>query len=410
MTARRPVPVTPADVRGRAQRLVQQRRGGWAARDDARPAVLDVPLHPPTEDDVRRDEAAARAWVDSWRAVRPADAVVWTERRWPRVGRQRVPDRVVLDGSDAIASFAGHGVHAHWRALDERSAVVRTRITAEGSGTELDGIARAIRRNTATLSTIAADDLERALDVATWLAQRPDSGLRVRQVPVRGVGTKWLERHVGLVTSFHEALTGSPTLGLAQDQNLVRVRLLDPGLLPGAPRTFGASPAELVRLALDPDAVLVLENLESLLSLPDDDPALGRALVVHGSGYALPRLRDVPWIADRPLVYWGDIDSDGLAILDDLRGWHPRVTSILMDEQTFTAHHDLWDVEARPVLREPTHLTPDERRSLDRVRAEGGRRLEQERIPWETALTAVRVAVAAATRHAGRSSGALGRI
>lgn len=406
MTTRRPAPVTPADVRGRAQRLVQQRRGGWAARDDGQPAVLDVPLHPPTEDDVRRDEAAARAWVDSWRAVRPADAVVWAERRWPRVGRQRVPERVVLGGPDAIASFAGDEVHVRWRALDERAAVVRARLAAKGSGADLDGVARTIRRNAATLGVIDPDDLDRALGVATWLAQRPGSGLRVRQVPVRGVGTKWLERHVGLVTAFHEVLTGSPTLGLAQDQNLVRVRLLDPGLLPDTPRTFGASPAELARLALDPGAVLVLENLESLLSLPGDDRALRGAVAVHGSGYAAPRLRDVPWIAARPLVYWGDIDSDGLAILDDLRGWHPRVTSILMDEQTFTAHRDLWDVEARPVLREPTHLTPDERASLDRVRAEGGRRLEQERIPWETALTVVRAAVAEAART-GRSSSVL---
>lgn len=42
-------------------------------------------------------------------------------------------------------------------------------------------------------------------------------------------------------------------------------------------------------------------------------------------------LRDAGWLADCTLWYWGDLDTQGFAILSQLRGYWPQTRSFLMD-------------------------------------------------------------------------------
>ena len=90
-------------------------------------------------------------------------------------------------------------------------------------------------------------------------------------------------------------------------------------------------------------------------------------------------------MADANIVYWGDIDTHGFAILDRLRAWHPRTRSVLMDRETLLAHADRWVSEDRPARSALTRLTPDEHELYsDLVGGElgDGVRLEQELIDW----------------------------
>ena len=42
-------------------------------------------------------------------------------------------------------------------------------------------------------------------------------------------------------------------------------------------------------------------------------------LAIFGGGYAIDLLPALPWIANQPLHYWGDLDTHGFAILSRLR-------------------------------------------------------------------------------------------
>ena len=66
-----------------------------------------------------------------------------------------------------------------------------------------------------------------------WLAAHPVAGLRPRQVPVRGVDSKWLSAHRRLVTDLVAAVTGSADLGLVDADRLIRLRILDDTLAIG---------------------------------------------------------------------------------------------------------------------------------------------------------------------------------
>jgi hypothetical protein len=136
---------------------------------------------------------------------------------------------------------------------------------------------------------------------------------------------------------------------------------------------------ELAHLELSVSTVFVVENEVTFLAFP----AVPRAIVVFGSGFASSRLSELPWVADKDVVYWGDIDTHGFAILNRLRGHLPRLRSILMDRETLLAHRQHWTAEASPTRRPLTDLTDKEQSAFGDLVAERygpGIRLEQERV------------------------------
>lgn len=365
--------VTVTEASARARKRVEADQRSWAAFGGTG-ALLDIPLRPPTERDVLRDQSAAIDWVRQWRTV--SHDVRWSTRQWPSVGAQQVPERVVLAGADTIAAFAGSTIARDWRTLRDRAEHVRHTLC------DTDAMATAIRAHARTLQHLTEQDFATLLHVVDWLTRHPASGWRVRQLPIRGIDTKWLQRHRAVVEALHSAVTGRQSLGLREAPSLVRVRFLDPALRAAGLVDVTAPVDELAGLEVAPARVFVFENLESVLAMPE----VAGAVVVHGSGYAVPRLAAIPWIRCGRVVYWGDLDSDGFAILHALRSFCPTAQSVLMDEETLLAYRDLWVPEPKGATGTYPTLTPGEQRALQRIRAEGNVRLEQERIPWEVAL------------------------
>jgi hypothetical protein len=129
------------------------------------------------------------------------------------------------------------------------------------------------------------------------------------------------------------------------------------------------------------ERVFVIENDINGLAFPETKGAL----VIFGLGYGLERLAKAEWMADQNIFYWGDIDTHGFAILDQLRHYFPQTRSFLMDRKTMMAHQPLWGTEPAPVIRELTRLTnPESALYTDLVQNRFARalRLEQERISY----------------------------
>lgn len=382
--------VTVPEAKERAGKVVERDQRQWAATggEDVR---LEIVLHPPTEREAQADLERAIAWTRSWRAVESSDPVAeveWIERQWPSAGRQSVPQRCVLVGADTIAQFAGASVARGWRTLRER--VVRLREAFTGRLVAAEQLAVPIRTHARTIQGLAESDFVTLIDVVSWLANNPSSGSRVRQLPIRGIDTKWLERHRAIVEALHRAVTGVESLGLIAAPPLVRMRVLDPALRPGGLCDITAPVEQLAKLDFAPTVVFVFENLETVLAMPD----LSGAVVVHGSGYAARQLRQIPWIQTGRVIYWGDLDSDGFAILHALRSGCENVSSLLMDEATLYAYQDLWVPETKAAPGVYSSLTVSEQATLAAIRSEGNVRLEQERVEWSHALAMLTTVIA----------------
>ncbi len=395
-------PVTLEAARVQADRKYQRYFGVWAAAAAAPAAAVhpiagspapatvsasvDVPLHPPTEAQALENGRVTIDWVGSWKGVA---GTVWGERQWASLGRQTVPERLLLKSPSDVARFCGKG--AHWRRITERLTQLMVSAAA-GAGPAFDA---ALARSAATVEGLPEADFERLLAVLAWLGNNPQSNLYVRQLPIRSVDSKWVGTHRGLVERLHGAATGAQSLGLTAPSGTVRLRFLDPLLAPGGLADVAAPVEDLATLRILPQTVFVFENLESVLAMP---PMPG-SVVVHGSGYAVDRLAGIPWIHQAHVTYWGDLDSHGFAILNRFRSYGLTINTVLMDVATLDAHADLCVPEPRPAAGLFSQLQPAELAVMAELAARGNVRLEQERIQWNYALDRLEAA-----RGAGNDS------
>jgi len=247
-----------------------------------------------------------------------------------------------------------------------------------------------------------AEDWPRLLEIVAWLLQHPRPAIYLRQIDLPGVHTKLIERHRGVlaelldlvlpencIDSTHSGIGGfCRRYGFLYKPERVRFRVLDPNvrLLPVAAEQ-DITLTQTTFAALDPPVarVFITENEVNFLAFPE----VPDALVIFGAGYGFANLAAAPWLHQKNIYYWGDIDTHGFAILNQLRGLFPHAASFLMDQQTLLAHRLLWGVEAQPETGTLARLNTEESILYDQLRQNhwGEQvRLEQERIRFDLLL------------------------
>ena len=220
---------------------------------------------------------------------------------------------------------------------------------------------------------------------------RDTSRLYLRHVDVPGVDTKFVERHQKIIGQLLTAAlpddrvdltqpTSPRRFGFRSKPDCTRLRLLAPvPPFPAGITEVRLRTDELAALELRVATVFVVENEASYLAFPD----VPGAIVIFGEGFHLTSLEALSWLARKELVYWGDIDTHGFAILNRFRERFASVGSILMDHATLPAHPTQWVTEPEPTSEPLPYLT-DAERSLynDLIEDRFGTavRLEQERI------------------------------
>lgn len=372
--------ISVAEARLRLGKVYQRRFTGWATDPSGAFEPVELGLKPPTDRQVSRDMAAVGHWLQDWSRVDTDGVRIhWETRRWPNSGTQNIPVRLVADSPAALARFLGRG--RHWQLHAQRARRLLELHPPGEAGSA--GFAAAVGKVLAKAGALAEQDFDRVFDVLAWLEANPHSGLFPRQLPVQGIDSKWLERHAGIVRPVNVALGGTTDLWLKTPPKLYRVRFLDRSLAPGGLDDLMASGSALARLPIAPATVLVIENLQTLLSLPPMDSVVA----LHGAGYDVRWSAELPWVRSARVLYWGDLDADGLAILAALRGVLPTVVSVMMDAPTLQRFDHLAVTDPNgPGNTEPRGLTAGESAVFGILRESGGIRLEQERIDWGYAL------------------------
>jgi hypothetical protein len=340
---------------------------------------MDLPVRGPRAGEIGDDLAAVQRWVadldTASRGGRCYD-LVQQPIGGRHFGRNQIPGRARLTTYDQA-----------WQLLGVRDEVAAfDRILAATAG------APAVRAWVAAnpLQSLAiADEWGRVVAAFAWLDGARGSGRYLREITAPGVDTKFVERHRPVLA----ALLGVPrsasgfvsALGLRSKPETLRVRFAAGWL--GLPHvlseaTFRAGELAAVRTAVR--TAVVVENEATFLSVPV--PYEG--VVLWGKGFEVDRAGALPWLRDAEVWYWGDIDSHGFAILDQLRARLPQTRSFLMDRQTLGAHRDRWVRDPSPTSARLSRLDRDEAGLYaDLVTDNLGEavRLEQERVDWSWA-------------------------
>ncbi len=301
---------------------------------------LGLPLRGPAPGEIGERLGEVQEWVGEWeRAGRGPLRIEYKKVGGRHVGSNMIPGRAWIDGYDQA-----------WALLGVRNQVHR-----------LTELAEATRKSCPLL--------------VPWVARRPMKALRLEARWRQLLATvRWIDQWQwpGMDT---DAADFEGRYRFRRKPGYVRFRSIGfHGFSELSVRAdeFTAAPSGLTR-------VYVLENEITYLALPCAESAM----VIFGGGYAVPVLEPLDWLADLDLVYWGDIDTHGFAILDRLRQRFPHARSMLMDRATLLAHREQWVTEPSPWAASPELLDTEEAllyRDLVADVLGPSVRLEQERI------------------------------
>ncbi|MBF8271858.1 MAG: conserved hypothetical cytosolic protein [Magnetococcales bacterium] len=379
----------PEDINDQLLRVWDQGRILAARFGEASLFPLPVRFHRPSSKDMAGSFGAVQDWI---RLLEQGSRVsrgfgydiIWEEINHRQIGRNALPRGIqVATEADALRLIG------KTREAERFSHV--TRITHD-TFPVLDGWLA----DHPMVALKHADAWDRVLAILSWFCRHPRPHCYLRQVDIPGVDTKFIEGRRELLSellnlvlpadAIDTAATG--TKGFAQRFGLrskpfrVRFRLLDPVLSIAGLTDLTVPFEQLAARPLLVRRVFITENEINGLAFP----AAPESMVIFGLGYALDQLREISWLGEKEIHYWGDIDTHGFAILDRLRAIFPEARSFLMDLDTLLANRDLWGREEKKCTADRLErLTDFERSVFDALRDDHygeGVRLEQERISF----------------------------
>jgi hypothetical protein len=374
---------TPDDVRTVVRKKWDA--GGLLARyasgQDWEP--LSVAIRGPSAREIGARLTEVRRWVAEWaEAAHGPLRVEYKQIGGRHFGMNSVPGRAWLDGYDD--AWALLRVQPDVRRLSELIETARgTLLIPWLQGHPM----RALR---------FAPEWDRLVATVLWIDRQQTPGMYLRQVDVPGVDTKFIERHKGVLAELLDLQLDPSRVNAAAPDFAGRYGFLrKPGYIRfrahGRFCGFSELSARTAEFTAAPDGITrayVIENEITYLSFPIPEAAM----VIFGGGYAVPVLEPLGWLADLDIVYWGDIDTHGLAILNRLRHHLPHARSMLMDQATLLDHRDHWTTEPSPTAVVLDLLSPGESALYaDLTSNTYGRsvRLEQERVSFSAVEKAV---------------------
>jgi hypothetical protein len=385
-----------------ASALREQLRKRWGNGDLLAERVASNMLFPlrltvrgPSSNELSERFDAARAWAaELQQGARHGYRLVMRDVRHRVIGQNSLPAEAWVDTWDDAVRWLG-------KASEVKAFDVVLALTRQQHPALLSWLQRQPLRALAL-----ADQWPHLLAFVGWLQVHPQPGIYMRQVDLPGIHSKFIETHRSVLAElldlvlpfdainaeFSGGAQFAQRYGFRDKPLRVRFRWLDPeasGWISGGDGDYTVSKVAFARMRPAIEHVFIVENEVNFLSFP----AVPNSLVVFGAGYGFEALASADWLVNCKLHYWGDIDTHGFAILDQLRGHYPHAMSFLMDRQTLLAHQALWVVESQPTLRDLVRLNPSEGALYDDLR--WGRlldqpvRLEQERIDFGRVVMAV---------------------
>ena len=415
---------SPEEVIKWVKQRYQRQRWAWLDGRGAWP--LQVSLDVPTQKAALSDPSAVRAWSSAWAAwlaANPAGAspqsprLLTTTVAWRNMGEQTLPSALAFGTPECVAGFCRDS--KTWENIASRRAAMLARwpsLQASGFGP-----------NYTALGELKDGDFDRLLGVLEWFVANPKSGIYLRQLPVPNIDTKWIDlQRRGLVADLFRRITKPPAsvpseqlavdtdgaegdaantaaamedassnfydiCGLLRPLAKLRILVLCPKLRTqvGGLRDIEATIDDWAQLKLEPRQLLVVENKDTCLAMPDVEGVV--AVIKLGNAVSL--VTKIPWLKRVPVLYWGDIDTYGYSILVQARKRLHDVRSVLMDRVTVETHLDRLVGEGQQTKTvERSLLTAAELDVYNTLLANDwgtSRRLEQERLEWPNALAQV---------------------
>lgn len=373
---------SPTDLRQRLARQWQQAnlRTERLLQPDGWP--LKLPIGKPTARLFAENTAAVQQHVQQWQAVKQGE-VQWEPVNYRAgVAPVRLPVYWVLRSpSEWVAAAADREMLEEFKTLELLVSQIESQFHP------------LLIRQRALWRAKSVGDVVHTARLATTLTPGCANGRPLRLLAEFGVDTKFFERNGGLLTRllderFDGAASeqGLPAFldALEDKDHWLLLASLDDGLLPFKRQRVTAT--ELANTPLPGARLLVVENEHCLHLLPRHTDTIA----ILGAGLNLQWLQS-PWLEQKTIAYWGDMDSWGLQMLAQARQYQPLLLPLLMNRPLFDQYAPQ-NAVPEPVTAQtdpPAGLTEEEAQFYRYLIGLERGRLEQEFLPAEEVFRAL---------------------
>jgi hypothetical protein len=349
--------------------------------------TIEINLEIPTEKEAIKQTDVVQLWIKAWKLWQGGGQVKWAERNWQTLGVQKLPEKLLFNSPDDVVSTIGET--ERWRHFINRFRLLIQRWPK---------LIETLPRHYNVITNYSESDFLCLCETLSWLSKNPVSNLYIRQIPVTGVNSKWLESHKNIVADLIALINDNneknfyKQCGLKPLPKLIRIRILDQKIRNKAGNLcdISAPLEEIAVLDISPAYVFIAENIQTGLAFND----LPDSVVIMGLGYGTDVMETIQWIKNAKCFYWGDIDTHGFAILNRTRSYIPKLDSILMNESILLKYRELWvkEEDQHAAAELPLLTEPEQKlyQSLKKNTFGQKVRLEQEKINWEEAWGVIR--------------------
>lgn len=379
----------PADLRAQVQKLWDKGLILASLVDDQKLFPRRLTLKKPTSSELADRFPEVRNWIGDLLRGKYY-RVAMRDLRHHVIGKNTIPDEIWVDSLEDALNLIGKGRDAG--RFNEILDLTRERMPAL-----LPWLAGRPMK-----ALELADNWPLLMEVILWMQSHPRPCIYPRQMDIPGIHTKFIESHRAVLKELLDlalptdaikvettGITGMSEFcrryGFLDKPLRVRFRILDPELAllsAGTDQDIAVNQETFNGLNLKVSRVFITENETNFLAFP----SLPGSMVIFGAGYGFEMLAQADWLHLCSIYYWGDIDTHGFAILDQLREHFPHVKSILMDRETLMAHEQQWVTEPNPCVATLARVNVEERSLFDDLRNNRigpAVRLEQERIGFK---------------------------
>lgn len=312
--------------------------------------------------------------------------LIMEERNFEKIGYQQVPVRIRIPS-----------LEVYLRITRKRGELNEFTTHLSYIRENLPQLEDWCRQNKNFPYLVSHDTWKETLSVCRYFLEHPLPGLYLRELPV-DVHTKYIEQNQGLIKSLLDSLLPSDAIrdeekgfekryGLKSAEPLVRIRYLDPTLSPVIGWEDVSLPySTFFTLNIECRYIFLAENKMNFLTLPRVPDSIA---IWSGGGFNIGYLKDICWLKDKQLFYWGDLDAHGMQILHQCRSYYPTTLSFLMDWETFNRYPQ-FVTKGTPTGKLELPLLTTAEKELYLYLQEHNVRLEQEHIRQCEVIQAVR--------------------
>jgi hypothetical protein len=304
-------------------------------------------------------------------------SLVEVERQFDKIGKQSVPEKIVIETLEDYLKITGKEKEYKIFTFNYKLLISEFPNLKEW----------AISYPQKLIDCNVWSDI---IKVCNYFIETPKPNLYIRELPIQ-VHTKFIEKNQGIIKELLDILIAEHTnknekefekrFNLRYAEPLIRFRILDKNISRqyfSGIDDLSITISQFKKLELPVKKVFVIENKMNVLTFP----IINGAIVIFGMGFGVQNLKNISWLNDVELFYWGDFDIQGFEILSQFRGYFSHVKSILMDETTFKQFENEKGEGTPNKNSVLLNLTEEEQQMHDLLKASNWR-LEQEKIPLE---------------------------